>query len=147
VGLAILAAGALPHVVTSRLSDLYHAPGATSQDQATVALLWQANQGMFDALLAVGLVLLLIGVVALGLGMFRAPAFGRGLGGLTVVLGLIGVGAATVFVLDPRSPIVGVGFLALIAFNLVVGWKVYRLSTAPGIAPTDRRLAESALAS
>src|SRR6266542_4706620 len=29
VGLAVLAAGALPHVATSRLSDLYHAPGAT----------------------------------------------------------------------------------------------------------------------
>lgn len=77
VGLTVLAAGALPHFVTGRLSDLYHAAGATSQDQATVALLWQANQGMFDALLAAGLVLLLIGLVALGLGMLRAPAFGR----------------------------------------------------------------------
>ena len=44
VGLALLAAGALPHVATSRLSDLYHAPAATLQDQATVVLLWQANQ-------------------------------------------------------------------------------------------------------
>jgi hypothetical protein len=38
LGLAVLAAGAIPHVVTSRLSDLYHANGATptSRVSATV---------------------------------------------------------------------------------------------------------------
>lgn len=137
VGLTLLAAGALPHVVTSRLSDIYHAPGATSQDQATVALLWQANQGLFDALLASGLVLLPIGVVALGVAMLRAPAFGRRFGGATVVLGVTGIGAAAAFVLDPRSPIVVVAFLALITFNLVLGWKVRRLSSVARVARAD----------
>jgi hypothetical protein len=61
-GLAVLAAGAIPHVVTSRLSDLYHADGATPDEQATLVLLWQANQGMFDALLLVGLLVMPIGV-------------------------------------------------------------------------------------
>lgn len=134
-GLTVLAAGALPHVATSRLSDLYHAPGATPQDQATVALLWQANQGIFDALLAVGLVLLTIGLVALGVAMLGAPAFGRGFAGATVVLGVIGLAAASAFVLDPRSPIVVVGFLAPILVHLVLGWKLYRLSRAPGVSP------------
>ena len=32
-GLAVLAAGAIPHVVTSRLSDLYHADGVRPDDQ------------------------------------------------------------------------------------------------------------------
>src|SRR2546429_10017109 len=34
-GLVVLAAGALPHIVTARLSDLYHAPAATAEQQAT----------------------------------------------------------------------------------------------------------------
>jgi hypothetical protein len=40
----VLAAGAIPHVVTSRLSDLYHAAGVSPDEQATLVLLWQANQ-------------------------------------------------------------------------------------------------------
>jgi hypothetical protein len=32
VGLGVLAAGALPHVATAPISDLYHAPGATTED-------------------------------------------------------------------------------------------------------------------
>jgi hypothetical protein len=150
VGLALLAAGALPHVATTRLSDLYHAPAATLQDQATVVLLWQANQGIFDALLAAGLVLLPIGLVALGVAMLRAPAFGRGFGGATIALGVTGIGAAFALLIDPLSPIAVVGFLALIVFHLVLGRKVYRLSDAPGIASAglaDLRVAESALSS
>jgi len=146
VGLAVLAAGALPHVATTRLSDLYHAAGATAQDQATVVLLWQANQGIFDALLAAGLVLVPIGLVALGVAMLRAPAFGRGFGGATVALGVIGIGSASAVLLDPLSPIAVVGFLALIVFHLVLGWKVHRISTAPvatssALPADERRLA------
>lgn len=138
VGLTVLAAGALPHMATTRLSDLYHAAGATPQDQATVVFLWQANQGIFDALLAVGLLLVPIGVVALGVGMLRAPAFGKGLGRATVALGLVGVGAATALLIDPLSPIGVVGFLALIVFHLMLGWKVRGLSKVPDVAPADR---------
>jgi hypothetical protein len=150
VGLAVLAAGALPHVATSRLSDRYHAPGATSVDRQTVALLWEANQGIFDALLAAGLLLLLIGLVALGVAMLRAPAYGRRYAGATLALGLIGVGAASAFVLDPRSPLVAVGLMAMIVASLVLGWKTYRLSNAPGVERADRTelsLADGALAS
>ncbi len=138
IGLTILAAGALPHIATTRLSDLYHAPGATFQDQATIALLWQANQGIFDALLAVGIVLLPIGLLALGVAILKAPAFGRGFGGMTVALGVTGIVAAAALLLDPLSPVAVVGFLALIVFHLVVGWKTYRVSQAPGVALADR---------
>lgn len=134
-GLTVLAAGALPHIATSRLAGLYHAAGATPQDQATIVLLWQANQGIFDALLATGLVLLPTGVVALGVAMLRAPGFGRVSGGATVTLGVIALAAASVFVLDPTSPIVALAFLALIVFSLAMGWKIRRRSTAPDSAP------------
>jgi hypothetical protein len=149
VGLTVMAAGALPHFVTGRLSALYHAQGASPEDQATVEALWQANQGLFDALLAVGLVLLAIALVVLGGGMLRAPAFGRVVGATTVVLGVMGLGSATAFLIDPLSPVVVVGFLALIVFSAVVGWKVHRLSRAPHVVPADLgdlRTAEGALA-
>jgi hypothetical protein len=112
------------------ISDLYHVPGATPQDQATLVLLWQATQGIFDALFGAGLLLVPIGFVALGVAMLGAPAFGKGFGGISVVLGVIGVVAASILLVDPLSPSAFVGVLALIAFHLVVGWKLYNLSRA-----------------
>lgn len=67
---------------------------------------------------------------------------------MTVALGLIGVGAVSVFVVDPRSPIVVLGFLALIVFHLALGWKLHSLSRAPRVAPArvaDLRATESSL--
>ena len=131
LGLGVLAAGALPHIATAPISDLYHAPGATPQDQATLVLMWQATEGIFDALFVVGVLLVPIGLVALGVAMLRAPAFGKGFGGISVALGVIGVVAASVLLVDPHSPSAFVGVLSLIVFHLVVGWKLYSLSRAP----------------
>jgi hypothetical protein len=128
VGLAVLAAGALPHVATARISDLYHAAGATPTDQATLVLLWKATEGLFDASLVAGLVFLPIGLIALGVAMLQAPAFGKGFGGVSLVLGVVGVVAAIVLLVDPLSPIAVFGFLSLIVFHLVLGWKVFSLS-------------------
>ena len=129
LGLAVLAAGAIPHVVTSRLSDLYHAPGATPDQQATLVLLWQANQAMFDALLLVGLLVMPVGVILFGLAMRRDPAFGKVVGNVSVALGVVGLAAATVMLVDPLSAVAALGVFALIVFHLVAGWKTYRLST------------------
>jgi hypothetical protein len=104
---------------------------ATPEDQATLVLMWQATQGIFDALFGVGLLLVPIGFIALGVAMLGAPAFGTGLGGISAVLGVTGVVAATVLLVDPQSPIAFVGVLALIVFHLMLGWKLYSLSRAP----------------
>ncbi len=130
LGLIALATDALRHIWQTPISDLYHAPGATLEAQATLVLLWQTTQGIFDALLVTGLVILPIGVLALGVAMLKAPAFGKGVGGLSVVLGVTGVVAASAL-LVAVSPIAVVGVLALLVFHLVLGWKVYRLSRAP----------------
>jgi hypothetical protein len=130
VGLGVLAAGALPHVASAPISDLYHAPGATPQDQATLVLIWQATEGIFDALFGAGLVLVPIGYIALGVAMLGTPAFGKGFGWVSVALGVIGVVAASVLLVDPLSPSAFLGVLALIVFHIVVGWKVYSLSRA-----------------
>jgi hypothetical protein len=131
VGLGVLAAGALPHVATAPISDLYHAPGTTPEDRAALVLMWQATEGIFDALFGVGLLLVPIGFVALGVAMLRVPAFGKGFGGASVVVGVIGVVAASVLLVDPLSPSAFVGVLALIVFHLVLGWRLYSLSRAP----------------
>jgi hypothetical protein len=131
VGLGVLAAGALPHVASVPISDLYHAPGATPEDRATLVLLWQATEGIFDALFGVGLLLVPMGFAALGVAMLGSPAFGKGFGRLSVALGVAGVVAASVLLVDPLSPSAFVGVLSLIIFHLVLGWKLYSLSRAP----------------
>lgn len=131
LGLVVLAAESLHHIWQTAISDLYHAPGASLEAQATLVLLWYATHGIFRTLLVTGLLFLPIGVIALGVAMFKAPAFGKGFGGLSVVLGVAGVVAAAVLLVDPRSLVAVVGVFALIVFHLVLGWKVYRLSSAP----------------
>lgn len=79
VGLAILATGALTHVAVDPISDLYHASGATPADQATLVLLWQATQGMFDAMFTVGLLLVLIRSAYPRSGRARGPGLWQGL--------------------------------------------------------------------
>ena len=130
LGLVVLAAGALPHVATAPLSDLYHASEATPGEQATLALMWQAVWGIFGALLAVGFFVVTIGLIALGVAMLGAPAFGKGFGWLSVVLGVVGLAAAVFYIVAPGSPIAAVTFFAIIIFQLVLGWKVYSLSRA-----------------
>jgi hypothetical protein len=138
-GMVVLATGSLPHVATIPISDLYLAPGATPEEQATLVRLWQATQGIFDALLVVGFVLLPIGIIALGVAMFEAPAFGKGVGGVSLGLGVIGIVAASVVLIEV-SEIAAIGMFALIIFHLVTGWKLYRLSREPsGALPVRER--------
>ena len=130
LGLAVLMVSTIPHVAHAPLSDLYHAPGATPVDQATLALLWQATWGIFDAMLYVGFFVVPIGLIALGVAMLGAPAFGKGFGGVSVVLGVLGLVAAVLQMVDPSSMIGAGSYFAIIIFYLVLGWKVYSLSRA-----------------
>jgi hypothetical protein len=131
LGLGVFAAGALVHVAQVPLSDLYHAPGATPEDQATLALLWQATWGIFDAMLYVGFFVVPVGLIALGVAMLGAPTFGKGFGGLSVALGAVGLVAAVLQMVDPSSMIGALSYFACLIFYLVLGWKVYSLSRAP----------------
>jgi hypothetical protein len=131
LGLTMLAAGALPHAASVSIADLYQAPGTTEAERLTLAAVWEGNQGIFNMLLVTGLAIAPIGVLGLGLAMRRSPAFGTGIGSVSVGLGAIGLIAATVLLVDPLSPVAVVGFFALIAFNLVVGWRLFSLSRGP----------------
>lgn len=131
LGLVAMVVSTTPHVAHAPLSDLYHAPGATPEDQATLALLWQATEGIFDAMLYVGFFVVPIGLIALGVAMRGAPAFGKGFGGVSVVLGVVGLVAAVLQMVDPSSMIGALSYFACLIFYLVLGWKVYGLSRAP----------------
>lgn len=129
LGLATLAVGALPHLAFATISDLYRAPGTTPEDQATLVLLWQSTQGMYNESDTVGILLMAIGFIVLGVAMLRAPTFGKGWGwvsaglGMAVVVGASIIGVHSVLVL----PFVLIAFIIL---PLLVGWKVYRVSSA-----------------
>lgn len=132
LGLAVLAVGALPHAANLQLSNLYHASGATPESQATLALVWQGTQGILNGQLVTGLVVLPVGLGALGMAMLQAPSFGRAYGLAGMGLGIVGAGAAVALLVDPLSFIAVISVFALILFHLIVGWKVYRLSRSHG---------------
>jgi len=92
---------------------------------------------LFDALLLVGLLVMPAGVILFGLAMRQDPAYGTLAGNLTAALGILGLSAATVMLVDPLSAAAALGVLALIGFHLVAGWKTYRLSTPiPRLQPS-----------
>jgi hypothetical protein len=130
LGFAALATGALPNVAFAPIADLYHAPGATPGEQTTLVLMWQATQGIFNETDTAGFLLLMIGLIVLGVAMLQSPAFGKGFGVVSVVVGVVGVAAIYVVAVDSLAfaPVV---ILTNVILPILFGWKVYRLSRAP----------------
>ncbi len=92
-------------------------------------LVWHGIVATFEALLYTGLVVLPLGLIALGKAMFAAAGYGPRIGGTTVALG-VGLAAATA-VLVGVTDMAAVGVFALIGFHLSAGWKTHRLARAP----------------
>jgi hypothetical protein len=129
LGFAVLGAGALPNVAFAPIADLYHASGATPSEQTALIPLWQATQGIFYETDTVGFFLLMVGLIVLGVGMLRSPAFGMGFGGVSLIIGVVGIVAIYVVGLGSIS-FAAVVVLTNVIFPLLFGWKVYRLSKA-----------------
>lgn len=116
------------------LSNLYHAPTATAEAQATVVLLWESTQGITYTYSFIGGLFLMIGFIVFGVVMIAVPAFGRRLGWMAIVLGVVGaIGAVfSLFVFET----IGFMFLSDLVFLLVVGRRVYGLSKGQGSQKT-----------
>lgn len=130
LGLVLLAAGAVPHVATASLFDLYQAADATPQDQATLVLVWHGIEAVFYALLYTGLVIVPLALMALGVAMLGTPHYGRRIGKVTIALGMAGL-AAAVGVLAGVPELDAVGVLILLGFHLCLGRKTLQLAHAP----------------
>jgi hypothetical protein len=111
------------------ISNLYHAPGATPADQATLALIWQATQGMFNEFDVAATLLLSTGLVVLGVAMIRAPAFGKVFRGLSIGFGAAQILGISLFSTNSAA-YAPFALLAFLIFPVLFGWKLYSLSRA-----------------
>lgn len=127
IGLVILATGAVPHTATAPISDLYHAANASPESTSTLIVAWVVVQGLVDALVVTGLVLTPIGMGFLGLAMIGNAAYGKTLGGISLLLALAGMIAAVLILINPND-IAAVGIFALVFFHLIIGFRTFRLS-------------------
>jgi len=111
------------------ISNLYHAPGATPADRATLTFIWQATQSMFNEFDVAATLLLSTGLIVLGVAMFGTPTFGRVFGGLSVVFGAAQIVAINI-VSTNSAAYAPFALLAFLIFPVLFGWKLYSMSRA-----------------
>lgn len=123
-GLAPMAAGALIHVSTMQLSDLYVEPGA---DRASITLVWQAIQAVFDTLLVTGAAIVPAAMVGTVWALWRAGLVSRVSGAAALAFSVVGVVGSIVAVIGgANSSGVELAVLAMLGFHAVVGWRLTR---------------------
>lgn len=128
IGLVPMIAGALLHISTAELSDLYRDPAASAADQANIVLVWQAVQSVFDTLLVTGAAIVPVAMAVVAWSLHRAEAIGRISGLFAVGLGVVGsIGGAAAVIGGPSSPGVIASVLSMIVFHVVVGWRLVRV--------------------
>ena len=118
----------------SPISDLNQAPAATPGTQATIVLLWQATQGITHTFFFVGSLFMTMCFIVLGGAMLSAPDFGRRFGGVSIVLGVIGLVGVVASLFVPGETgvqVMGIAVFANLIFLPLFGWKLYRLSKGP----------------
>ena len=128
VGLVSMAISSTPHVGHHPLSELFQAAGTTPEAQEAIAIMWQGVWGIFYGPLYVGFFVVPLGLILLGVAMFGASDFGKGLGWMGVVIGVVAFVAAVLQMIDPASAVGAISYLAPIIFYFVLGIKIYRLA-------------------
>ena len=127
LGLGVTFVEDVTQVAFDPISNLYHAPGATAADQATLALLWQATQGMFNEFDVAATLLLSTGLVVLGVAMIKVPAFGKIFGGLSAAIGIAQIVGVS-FLSTNSAAYAPFALLAFLVFPFLFGWRLYKLS-------------------
>ena len=126
LGLGVFFVESSTQVAFDPISNLYHVAG-TTVDQSTFGLVWQATQGMFNQFDTAAVLLLSVGIIVLRIGMATSPIFGRGLGWVSIVVGLAGL--IEMFIFGITSVLAAIVILPLyIVLPILLGWKVYTLS-------------------
>lgn len=136
-GLVIMAASSLLHVSTSPLAELYTSADTPPEDLPAIEYAWHGAQSVFDTMLATGVLLVPIGIILLGIAMWRAPAFGPGLAKLSIGLGAVGIIGAAIAVVDPGSAFSAASVAAIALFHLIAGWRTLKLGNRESIDLTN----------
>ena len=130
VGLVSMVISATPHVAHHPLSELFQAAGATPVAQEAISIMWQGIWGVFYGPLYVGFFVVPLGLILVGMAMFAAPEFGKGISWMTVVIGTVAFIASILQMFDPAGDIGALSYITPIIFYFVLGIKIYRLSKA-----------------
>ena len=128
LGLAVLAAGAIPHTATTVISELYHAPETAADLRPVLVIAWQVSQGWVDSFVVTGIALTPFGMMLYGIAMLGAPSYGKWAGGVGILLGVAGTYAAVMSLME-ESEIVAIGVFALVFFHFIVGWWTFRAAS------------------
>ena len=129
LGLAVLFIETVTQVAFDPISNIYQAAGTTPAAQVTLVLLWQATQGIFYEFDAAAVLLFSSGILVLGVAMYRAPGFGRAVGGLSTAFGVAGLLVTPIFGIT-SSLVAFVLVPVFIVVPIMLGWKLYGLSKA-----------------
>jgi Domain of unknown function (DUF4386) len=124
LGLGVTFVEDTTQVAFDPISNLYHASATTSTQQATLVLLWQAVQGMFNQFDVAATLLMSTGLIVLGLAMNRTRAFGRAYGVLSVAFGVAQI-LGVLLVSINSAAYAPFALLAFFIFPIVFGWKLY----------------------
>jgi len=130
VGLTIMAAGALPHVATGPIADLYVAGDGGEAERATLALIFRASWWVADMMLFAGLAILPFALALAALAMPRDAGFGAGWALAAAALAAFGIFAAIAVMIYPGSPIAALGMFAQLFFHLGFGWRLAKAARA-----------------
>ncbi len=126
LGLAILAAGAIPHTAETVISDLYNAPDTAAELLPVLIVAWEVSLGWVDTFVVTGVVLAPVGLLLYGIAMLRSSDFGSWAGWASILFAAAGFYAAISSLIE-ESDIVGVGIFALVFFHTVIGVVSLRL--------------------
>ncbi len=126
-GLVVMATGALIHISTSALSDLYIGAAGSAAEQAEIVLVWQALQAVFNTLLVTGVAIVPFAMVTLAWSLIKNGAVGRLSGGIALALGAAAaVGGAAGVIGGADSPGVPVAVLSMLVYHAIIGWRLVR---------------------
>jgi hypothetical protein len=134
LGLAVLAVESEPNVAMASISAQYHAAGATAAQQATAVQIWQATQGMFNELDTCAFIFLSVGLIVLGVAMYRTPSFSKVFGVVSAFFGVAGLSALAFYAVDSATFSL-FALLTFVVFPILLGSKVFSLSGASGNPP------------
>ena len=125
LGVAFLAAGAIPHTAETAISDLHNAPDTAAELMPVLIVAWEVSLGWVDTFVVTGVVLTPVGLLLYGIAMLRS-SFGSWARWASILFAAAGFYAAVSSLIE-ESDIVDVGIFALVSFYTVIGVVSLRL--------------------